>query len=210
MASRTLPPLYLVTNRHQTNHRPLLEVLKDALQAGVQLIQLRERDLDTRRLLSLATEVLALTRAHGASLLINDRVDIVKAIDADGVHLRADSLPIQVARRILGPRALIGVSTHSVEAAEASEAEGADFGVFGPIYDTPSKRSFGPPIGLHALQEVHRRCHIPIFAIGGMTPNRAAEVRGTGTHGVAVMSSILEAASVFSATQHFLAALKNA
>ena len=208
MASATLPPLYLVTNRHQTNNRPLTIVLTEALRAGARLIQLREKDLETRKLLHLAQEVLTLTRAHGASLLINDRVDVAIAIGADGVHLRADSLPVQTARRMLGPHALIGVSTHTPQEALSAEADGADFTVLGPIYETPSKQNFGPPIGLHALKEVHRRCNLPVYAIGGMTTDRVAKVRETGTYGVAVISSILESTSVFSTTQQFLTALQ--
>ena len=209
MASTALPPLYLVTNRHQTNHRSLTVVLKEALQAGVRLIQLRERDLDTRELLALAKEVLALTRAHGALLLINDRVDVVKAIGADGVHLRADSLPVHVTRNILGPNLLIGVSTHTPQEVRAAETDGADFAVIGPIYDTPSKQHFGSPLGLPVLDEVHQHCHLPTYAIGGVTPDRVSDIRRKGAYGAAVISSILESSSVYSVTQQFLAEFNN-
>ena len=206
MASTALPPLYLVTNRHQTNNRPLTVVLKEALQAGVRLVQLRERDLDTRALLSLAEEVLALTRAHDAKLLINDRVDVVKAIGADGIQLRADSLPVHVTRKILGPSLLIGVSTHTPQEVQAAETDGADFAVIGPIYETPSKRHFGPPLGLPVLEEIHQPCTLPIYAIGGVTPDRVSEIRRKGAYGAAVISSILESSSIDSVTQQFFAA----
>ena len=209
MQSITLPPLYLVTNRHQTNNRSLLAVLHEALKAGVRMIQLREKDLDTRSLLTLATEVLNLSRSYKALVLINDRVDIAKAIGADGVHLPARSLPISVARRILGPKALIGTSAHSSQEVMTAETEGADFIVFGPIYDTPSKIAFGPPLGLQSLREVRRLCHKPLFAIGGLTPERASEVREAGAYGVATISSILESASVSHSTQRFLTALES-
>lgn len=209
MTSKLLPPLYLVTNRHQTNNRPLLTVLQEALQAGVRLIQLREKDLDTRSLLTLATEVLTLTRSYNASLLINDRVDVAKAIGADGVHLRANSLPIPVTRRILGPKALIGASAHTSQEVMAAEVQGADFIVLGPIYDTPSKRDFGPPLGVQGMEEVQRICHKPLYAIGGLTPGRVAEVREAGAYGVAVISSILASTSVTNTTRQFLTALKN-
>ena len=199
----------MVTNRHQTNNRSLLVVLKEALQAGVRLVQLRERDLDTRELLALAEEVLALTRAHDGLLLINDRVDVVKAIGADGVHLRADSLPIHMARKILGPNLLIGVSTHTPQEVRAAESDGADFAVLGPIYDTPSKRHFGSPLGLAVLDEVHQHCHLPTYAIGGVTPDRISEIRRHGAYGAAVISSILESSSVSSVTQHFLTEFNN-
>jgi len=209
MTSRFLPPLYLVTNRHQTNKRPLLTVLEEALQAGVRLVQLRERDLDTRSLLSLAKDVMTLTRSYDALLLINDRVDVVKAIGADGVHLRANSLPIHVTRQILGPKALIGASAHTSHEVMAAESKGADFMVLGPIYNTPSKRDFGPPLGVQALEEVHRKCHKPLYAIGGVTPERAAEVRQSGAYGVAVISSIFESSSISTATRQFLTALND-
>ena len=209
MTSKVLPPLYLVTNRHQTNNRPLLHVLQEALQAGVRLIQLREKDLDTRSLLTLATEVLTLTRSYNASLLINDRVDVVQAIGAEGVHLRANSLPIPVTRRILGPKALIGASAHTSQEVITAEAQGADFIVLGPIYDTPSKRDFGPPLGIQVMREVQRKCHTPLYAIGGLTPERTAGVREAGAYGVAVISSILESTSISNSTRQFLTALQN-
>ena len=207
MTIKSLPPLYLVTNRHQTNNRSLLTVLHEALQAGVRLIQLREKDLDIRRLLPLATEVLNMARSFNASLLINDRIDLAKAIGADGVHLRANSLPISVTRRMLGPKALIGASAHTQQEVMAAESQGADFIVFGPIYDTASKRDFGPPLGARGLEEVQGRCKKPLYAIGGLTPARVAEVRGAGAYGVAVISSILESPSVSTTIRHFLNAL---
>ncbi len=209
MTSKVLPPLYLVTNRHQTNNRPLLTVLHEALQAGVRLIQLRERDLDTRSLLTLAAEVLTISRSYNALLLINDRVDVAKAIGADGVHLRANSLPISVARRILGPKALIGASAHNSQEVMTAEAQGADFIVFGPVYDTPSKRDFGPPLGVQGLEQVRGICHKPLYAIGGLTPERVAEVREAGAYGVAVIASILESTSVSNSTRQFLTALNS-
>ncbi len=207
MTIKSLPPLFLVTNRHQTNNRSLVTVLHEALQAGVRLIQLREKDLDTRRLLPLATEVLNIARSYNASLLINDRVDLAQAIGADGVHLPANSLPIPVTRRMLGPKALIGASAHTQQEVMAAESQGADFIVLGPIYDTPSKREFGPPLGVRGLEEVKGLCQKPLYAIGGLTPARVAEVRRAGAYGVAVISSILESPSVSTSVRHFLTAL---
>lgn len=209
MKSKVLPPLYLVTDRHQTNNRPLLTVLNEALQAGVRLIQLREKDLDTRSLLALAAEVLTLSRSYNGLLLINDRVDVAKALGADGVHLPANSLPIPVTRQILGPKALIGASAHNSQEVLKAEAQGADFIVFGPVYDTPSKRNFGPPLGVRGLEQVRRMCQKPLYAIGGLTPEGVVEVREAGAYGVAVISSILKSPSVSNATRQFLMALNN-
>ncbi len=203
-------PLYLVTDRHQTDGRPLIPLIEQAVTGGLRAVQVRERDLATADLCALLKEVCAPMRARGVRVMINDRVDLVLAFDADGVHLRADSLPVAAARRLLGPDRLIGVSAHSVDDVARAESEGADFAVLGPVYETSSKREYGPPIGLRALEEAGRRCRLPVFAIGGMTVARVAEVRGAGAYGVAVVSAILSAASVESAARQFLAALERA
>ena len=208
MTSRVLPRLYLVTNRHQTRERPGPSVVRETLRAGTRFIQLREKDLATRQLLSLAQDIRIEAHEHQALMLINDRVDIAKATGADGVHLRTDSLPIQQARQVLGPQALIGKSTHSLCEALTAEAEGADFLVCGPIFDTPSKRSYGPPLGLTVLTDVCQHCTLPIFAIGGMTPERIQGVRDCGAYGVALISAILESATIPSSTRQFLHALE--
>ncbi len=200
-------PLYLITDRHQTVGRPLLTPLRQALAAGVRAVQLREKDLGTRALVDLASELLSLTRERGAVMLVNDRVDLVLALGADGVHLRSDSMPVSAARRLLGPERLVGASAHSAEAVVRAELEGADFAVLGPVYQTASKRSYGAPIGLRPIEEASRRCRIPVFAIGGITPARVGEVRQAGAFGVAVISSVLSAADVESATRQLLGAI---
>jgi thiamine-phosphate pyrophosphorylase len=200
-------PLYLITDRHQTLGRPLLTPVRQALGVGVRAVQLREKDLGTRALMDLASELLGLIRERGALMLVNDRVDLVLALGADGVHLRSDSMPVSIARRLLGPERLIGASAHSAEAVRRAEVEGADFAVLGPVYQTASKGSYGAPIGLRPIEEAGRRCRIPVFAIGGITPARIREVRRAGAFGVAVISSILSAADVESATRQLLAGL---
>ncbi len=200
-------PLYLVTDRTQTLDRPLVQVIDQALRAGLRAVQLREKDLDTRSVLRLAEDLLCLTRAGKSLLLINDRVDLVLALGADGVHLPAGSMPVAVARRLLGPDRFIGVSGHSADEVLAAGSEGADFAVLGPIYDTPSKRAYGPPIGLRPLEEASRRTTIPILAIGGITLSRIGEVRRAGAFGVAVVSSILSARDVESSTRRLAEAL---
>ena len=199
--------LYLVTDRHQTLGRPLVQLIDESLRAGLRAIQLREKDLETRPLLELAEEIRRLTRDSKAKLFINDRVDIALAVGADGVHLRADSLPVAVARTMLGPDRLVAVSTHSADEVVAAEEEGADFAVLGPIYDTASKRAYGLPIGLRPLEEAVRRSTMPIFAIGGVTPSHVAELRQAGAFGVAVISSILSSRQVDASTRGLLDAL---
>ena len=203
-------PLYLVTDRRRTDGRALVSLVAQAAAGGLRAVQVRERDLATRDLLALAQDLCATMRAQGGRTMINDRLDLVLALGADGVHLRADSLPVAAARRLLGPDRLIGVSTHSPDEVVRAESEGADFAVLGPIYDMPSKRAFGPPLGLRALEEASRRGRLPVFAIGGITVARVAEVKRAGAYGAAVVSAILSAASVESATRQFLDALGRA
>ena len=203
-------PLYLVTDRQQTGGRPLAPLVGQAAAGGLRAVQVRERDLATQDLLTLSEELCAMMQAQGGRVMINDRADLVLALGADGVHLRADSLPVPVARRLLGSDRLIGVSAHSPDEVMRAESDGADFVVLGPIYETPSKRQYGEPIGLRPLEEAGRRCRIPVFAIGGITVVRAAEVRRAGAYGVAVVSAILSAESVASATRQFLDALARA
>lgn len=199
--------LLLVTDRHQTRGRSLPAVLRDAVEGGVPAIQLRERDLPLRDLLSLAQEVQAVTAPRSVPLIVNDRVDLAIALDLDGVHLRANSLPVPVVRRLVGASRFIGISTHSVEEVRLANRDGADYAVFGPVFDTPSKRSFGPPLGLNALAEACRRSAIPVFAIGGVTGARVRDVRRAGAHGVAVIGAILGRDDVAGAAREMVASL---
>ena len=196
--------LYLVTDRHQTAGRPLLSVLERAVRAGVRAVQLRERDLSTRELLALAADLQQEVRE--ANLFINDRVDLTLALATHGVHLRESSLPTAVVRDLLRPEQLLGRSVHSIEAVAAAEREGADFVVLGPIYETPSKQEYGPPLGLRLLEQAARTARIPIFGIGGITAARARDVRRAGGFGIAVLSSILSASDVELATDALLSA----
>jgi thiamine-phosphate pyrophosphorylase len=200
--------LLLVTDRYQLHGRFLSTVLTQAIMAGVPAIQLRERDLSTGELLPLAQEIHSLTAPRAVPLILNDRVDLVLALNLDGVHLRANSLPVSVVRRLIGPNRLIGISTHSVEDVQRANYDGADYIIFGPIFDTPSKRSFGAPLGLKVLAEVCRNSMVPIFAIGGITSERVRDVRRAGAHGVAVIGALLTSADISGAVREFNTALQ--
>lgn len=200
---------YLITDRHQVPSGSLLDVCGAALRAGVRAIQLREKDLPTRPLLTLARELSELARPFGAHLVINDRIDLALVLGTRGVHLPVHGVSPSVARRLLGDNALIGSSAHSADEAMQAEAAGVDFVVLGPIYETPTKRAFGPPIGLEEFARARRRCGIPLFAIGGITPERVCEVRRAGAHGVAVVSSVMGADNVERVCSDFLKALKS-
>jgi thiamine-phosphate pyrophosphorylase len=199
--------LLVVTDRHQTKGRPLVPLLQRALTAGISAIQLRERDLSVRELVTLAREVQAVMVSSSSQLLINDRVDVALALEGVGVHLRSNSLPLSVARQILGPQRLLGISVHAVEEAVQAEAQGADYIVLGPIYETPSKLMFGPPLGIHALEKACKLVRIPIMGIGGVTAARAREMRSVGAFGAAVITAILGADDVESATRELFEAV---
>lgn len=187
------PPLYLITDRRQTGGRPLEDVVEAALAGGVRAIQLRERDLPTRNLLSLAQTLRALTRRYSACLLINHRIDICLACEADGIHLRSNSLPTRVVRKILGDQKIIGVSVHSLQEARQAQDEGASFVALGPVYPTASKQLYGRPIGLKTLRTVRAAIQLPLYALGGIRAAQIREVLAGGADGVALISAILSA-----------------
>jgi thiamine-phosphate pyrophosphorylase len=198
--------LYLITDRHQVPAEYTLPgIIEAALQGGVKAVQLREKDLSTAELLPLARELRGLTRQYGARLLINDNVDVARAVEADGVHLGGHSQPADVVRQSIGRKMLIGVSTHSMSEIQAASEKGADFVTYGPVYATPSKAIYGAPQGLHALHEACMNSALPVFALGGITPERAATVRAAGAHGIALISAIIGSASPESAARAFSA-----
>jgi thiamine-phosphate pyrophosphorylase len=201
--------LYLITDR-AGSRLPLAEAVNQALDAGLEAVQLREKDLGVREMLELANTMRAATRKRGARLLVNDRADVAMAVGADGVQRTGESLPVAALRRAVGERLLIGASVHSLAEATDAAAAGADFLVFGPVYDTPSKRPYGPPQGLQALARVAGAVDRPVLAVGGITPARIAEVLRAGASGVAVISAILAADRPADATRAFLGALGHA
>ena len=175
-----LPPLYVVTDRHQVAEEKFLDILSQIMSHCGVMVQLREKDLPTRRLLLLAQAVQSQAMLHQVPLLINDRLDLAMVVEAAGVHLRSDSLPVQQVRKHLGSDKVIGVSVHSVDEARCCEDSGADFVVLGPIYETPSKQSYGMPLGLQVVKDASKACHIPVYAIGGITLARVEAVKQAG------------------------------
>ncbi len=202
--------LYLVTDRHQTAGRDLIDVIKQAISGGVRAVQLREKDLGTRELYRLAERLLRVTRDAGAALLINDRVDVAMALSADGVHLGRRSLPPREVRDLVGGGMLIGLSCHGAgDVREAVEGR-ADFAVLGPIYATPSKAPYGPPLSPAALTESRDVCPLPLFAIGGIKSPQVPEVLSAGADGVAAISAVLTVAKPAVAAREMLDAVTRA
>ena len=185
------PIIYPITSGRTTPQTiaDLLRFLQAAVDAQLPLIQIREKSLPARVLYKLTVRAAEITRGTGTRLLINDRADIARAAGADGVHLTAQSLPADVVREICGPEFLIGVSTHSLAEARAAQAGGADFIVFGPVFETESKRAFGEPQGLDKLREVANDLgEFPVIAIGGITRENLESCLAAGASGIAGIS----------------------
>ncbi|CAG1064649.1 thiamine-phosphate pyrophosphorylase [uncultured bacterium] len=200
-----LPSLYLITDRKATGPRGLIPTLEAAFKGEASLVQLREKDLSAREMLSLAKDVRKLAHKYGARLLINDRTDIALLAGADGVHLTSKSYPAKEARRLLGGKGLIGVSTHSIEEALKAQEDGADFVTFGPVFHTASKAGMGNPLGIEKLKETVQRLSIPVFGLGGIDETNVEETAASGAS-VALISAIMTSNDPERATIDLLAA----
>lgn len=198
---------YLISDRRQTGGRPLVAALQAATHAGIKAMQLREKDLTPRELYALAGEARDVVRPYGARLLINDRADIACAAGLDGVHLTTTGLAPDAARCCLCAGALVGVSTHTLAEARFAEEFGADFITFGPVFYTASKAPYGPPRGVEELRAICAAVNIPVFALGGITPERIPACRDAGAHGVAAISALLAAPNIADAVNAFAEAL---
>jgi thiamine-phosphate pyrophosphorylase len=186
-----LPVVHLITDRTLAPDLAARAAAALAgLPRGVAAVHLREKDLGGRELLALARALVEVCRARGQVLLVNDRVDVALAARADGVHLPSAGIPPADARRLLGAGALVGVSCHSTADVERARAAGASYATFSPIHDTPSKREYGPPLGVAALRGA-ARLGLPLVALGGIDPARAVEARAAGASGVAAIRAWL-------------------
>jgi thiamine-phosphate pyrophosphorylase len=197
-----VPPLYLIVDRQACGDRPLLDVVRAATASGVRWVQYREKSLTRRARYEEALRLRLLTRETGASLIINDELDLAVAVEADGLHLGQEDLPLPVARRWLGAARLIGVSTHTMEEARRASDEGADYIAVGPIFATTIKAA-RVPVGCDAIRRVHAMTGIPLIAIGGITPENIGETLRAGAAGAAVISALCGAADVGAAVAAF-------
>ena len=198
--------LYPIVDTLNAPGRSHVALARAVVEAGAPLLQLRVKNHPTRRFVDIAREVKAIADRHGAQLIINDRVDIARLIDAAGVHLGQDDLPVPSARRVLGTGKIIGFSTHNVAQAEVAAREGgADYIGFGPIFPTTGKERPDPLQGIEGLRQVRARVRLPIVAIGGITAATMGDVLAAGADAVAMIGAIVHAADITMTVRTLLA-----
>ena len=195
--------LYLVTNRYQDSLESFLEKVEMACRSGVTVIQLREKDLTTSQYYQLAKQVKEITDAYQVPLIIDDRLDVCLAVDAAGLHIGDDELPVSVARQVLGPDKILGVTAKTVKRALEAETSGADYLGTGAIFPTTTKEN-APITLISTLKTICQTVAIPVVAIGGLTSENIDQLAATGIAGVAVVRDLMQAEDIEAKTQAFL------
>ncbi len=193
--------LYLVTDAGLSQGRTHAQVVEAALRGGVTVVQYREKSAGTRKMIEEARELRQLCRAAGVPFIVNDRIDVALAVDADGVHVGQDDMPAPLARRLIGKGRILGVSAGSPEEARKAEADGADYIGASPIFATPTKADAPAPMGVEGLRQLARVVSIPVVAIGGINAGNAQSMILAGAAGVAVISAIVAAENVEAAAK---------
>ena len=201
--------LHVLTDREWSRGRDMLSVATAALDGGATIIQLRDKTASTRVLIEEGLALRALTRERGALLIVNDRVDVALAVEADGVHVGQDDMPAALARRLLGPHRILGVSAATMEEAEVAVAGGADYLGVGPIFPTRGKADAGPTTGVQLLTELARRYATPLVAIGGITAENAPAVVRAGAAGIAVITAVVNAEDITAASRQLRMAVES-
>lgn len=187
--------LYLITNRKLCKYYTLYEVIKRAINSGLKSIQVRENDLPVENLIELMNQIITITSKTNTKIFINNNLNIINKVNVDGIHCKDDGELLKLTRNLF-PNHLIGASCHSLNSACQAEVFGADFIVFGPVYSTPSKIKYGQPQGISKLKEITSSVKLPVFAIGGIIPERVNECLNAGAYGVAVISAIMSAKNI--------------
>ena len=200
--------LYLVTNRYQDSMESFLEKVETACRSGVTIVQLREKNLTTNQYYQLAKQVKEITDAYQVPLIIDDRLDVCLAVDAAGLHIGDDELPVSVARKVLGPEKILGVTAKTVKRALEAETSGADYLGTGAIFPTTTKEN-APITLISTLKIICQTVAIPVVAIGGLTSENIDQLIGTGIVGVAVVRDLMQAEDIEAKTQAFLTKLND-
>jgi thiamine-phosphate diphosphorylase len=208
MPSLSLPPLYAILDPEQTKGRPSESLLRELLEGGVTIVQLRVKTMAPREFFELARRVRSETRAHGCKLIVNDRVDIALACDADGVHLGQEDLPLASGRKLMGSK-IVGISTHDVQQAQEAERNGADYIGFGPMFGTTTKATGYSARGVEMLRQIRTAVKLPIVAIGGINEQNVREVWQAGADSTAIISDILGADEVAAKVSRILESRPN-
>ncbi len=203
------PTLYVILDRGVARGRDLLDLLAAAVAGGCRMVQLRDKEWPSGRLLPLAERLRARCAADGVTFIVNDRVDLALAVGADGVHLGQDDLPAKIARPLLRPGMILGVSTHSVAQARAAQADGADYIAVGSMFATRSKAEF-ELVGPDLLRKLRGEIRVPLVGIGGITHDNVQEVVRAGADGVAVISAVVAADDPRAAAERFVALIRTA
>ena len=198
--------LYLVTNRYQDSLENFLEKVETACRSGVTIVQLREKNLTTNQYYQLAKQVKEITDAYQVPLIIDDRLDVCLAVDAAGLHIGDDELPVSVARQVLGPDKILGVTAKTVKRALEAEEGGADYLGTGAIFPTTTKKN-APITLISTLKTICQRVAIPVVAIGGLTSENIDQLIDTGIAGVAVVRDLMQAEDIEAKTKAFLTKL---
>ena len=198
--------LYLVTNRYQDSLESFLEKVETACRSGVTIVQLREKNLTTNQYYQLAKQVKEITDAYQVPLIIDDRLDVCLAVDAAGLHIGDDELPVPVARQVLGPEKILGVTAKTVKRALEAEEGGANYLGTGAIFPTTTKEN-APITLISTLKTICQRVAIPVVAIGGLTSENIDQLIGTGIAGVAVVRDLMQAEDIEAKTQALLTKL---
>lgn len=193
--------LYVITDAKLSRGRSHLEVAWEAIKGGASIIQFREKEMITRELVETARRLKELTKKKGVPFILNDRLDVALAVDADGVHVGQDDMPAAWARQLIGPRKILGVSASAVEEALQAERDGADYVSASPVFTTPTKPDAPPPTGLEGLRAIVEAVNLPVIAIGGINEENAREVMKAGAQGVAVISAVVSAPDIAAAAR---------
>lgn len=201
--------LYLVTDRALSNGRPLETIVSEAVAGGVTIVQLREKDTPTGEFIHMAHRLKEILKPYKIPLIINDRVDVALAVDADGVHIGQSDMPYEIARRLLGPDKIIGLSVECIDDVHKANVLDVDYIGISPVFSTPTKTNTSTPFGIGGLKEAVRHSVHPTVAIGGINKVNSADVMRSGCDGIAIVSAIFSADNPRMAAMELMSIIDN-